>query len=102
MCAPTHARPFVLATTLGDGEREALALAVETPNSLLIMDDGRARRIGRLLGLTMTGTVGILARAKREGLIPQLAPMLEQLEHLGFRLSAEAKATALRLVGEGA
>jgi uncharacterized protein len=76
---PTHAQPFVLATALGDGEREALALAVETPNSLLIMDDGRARRIGRLLGLTMTGTVGVLARAKREGLIPQLAPMLAQL-----------------------
>jgi uncharacterized protein len=101
MRVPTHARPFVLATTLGDGEREALALAVETPNSLLIMDDGRARRIGRLLGLTITGTVGILARAKREGLIPQLAPMLAQLEVLGFRLSVEAKATALRLVGEG-
>jgi predicted nucleic acid-binding protein len=101
MCAPTQVQPFALATTLGDGEREALALAVETPDSLLIMDDGLARRVGRLLGLTMTGTVSILARAKREGLIPQLAPMLEQLEDLGFRLSVEAKATALRLVGEG-
>ena len=86
MCAATYARPFVLATTLGDGEREALALAVETPNSLLIMDDGRARRIGRLLGLTMTGTVGSLARAKREDLIPKLTKMLDQLEHLGFGL----------------
>ena len=101
MCAPTQARPFVLATTLGDGEREAMALAVETPDSLLIMDDGRARRVGRLLGLTMTGTVGILARTKCEGLISKLGPMLEQLEDLGFRLSVEAKATALRLVGEG-
>jgi predicted nucleic acid-binding protein len=35
---------------------------------LIIMDDGRARRICRLLGLTITGAVGILARAKREGL----------------------------------
>jgi predicted nucleic acid-binding protein len=102
MCAPTQARPFVLATALGNGEREALAFAAETPTSLPIMDDGRARRIGRLLGLTMTGTVGILARAKREGLILQLTPMLEQLEHLGFRLSMEAKTTALDLVGEGA
>jgi predicted nucleic acid-binding protein len=102
MCAPTQARPFVLATALGNGEREALAFAAETPTSLPIMDDGRARRIGRLLGLTMTGTVGILARAKREGLIPQLAPMLGQLEYLSFRLSGEAKTAALKLVGEGA
>lgn len=65
------------------------------------MDDGRAGRIGRLLGLTMTGTAGILVRAQRGGLILQLAPMLAQLEDVGFRLSVEAKATALRLVGEG-
>jgi hypothetical protein len=84
LCA--HPTWFDLAATLGNGEQEALALAVETPNSLLIMDDGRARRIGRLLGLTMTDTVGILARAKREGLIRQLAPMLEQLEGLGSGL----------------
>lgn len=97
---PAHTRPFLLATTLGVGEREALALALEVPNSLLIIDDGQARRIGRLLGLTMTGTVGVLARAKREGLIPHLAPLLNQLERLGFRLSTEARAAALELVGE--
>jgi uncharacterized protein len=68
---------------------------------LRIIDDGKARRIGRLHGLTMTGTVGVLARAKREGLIPQLAPVLNQLERLGFRLSTEARAAALELVGEG-
>jgi uncharacterized protein len=96
-----HTEPLTLATRLGGGEREAIALALEVPDSLLIIDDGQARRISRLLGLTITGTAGILARAKRDGLIPQLASMLAQLEDLGFRLSAEAKATALRLVGEG-
>jgi predicted nucleic acid-binding protein len=48
----------------------------------------------------MTGAVGIPARAKRKGLIPQLAPLLNQLERLGFRLSIEARAAALELVGE--
>ena len=90
-----------LATTLGRGEREVLALALEIPDALVLMDDGQARRMDRLLGPTMTGTVGILARATREGLLPQLAPMLDHLAALGFRLSAEARATALRLVGEG-
>jgi predicted nucleic acid-binding protein len=51
--------------------------------------------------LKMTGTVGILARGTREGLIPRLLPVLDRLESLGFRLSSEAKAAALRLVGEG-
>ena len=94
-------QPLPLATMLGIGERQVLALALEMANSLVILDDGRARRIGRLLGLKMTGTVGILARGMREGLIPQLLPMLERLESLGFRLSTEVKAVALRLVGEG-
>jgi hypothetical protein len=90
-----------LATTLGLGEWEVLALALEISDSLVIMDDGQGRRVGRLLGLIMTGTVGVLARATRQGLMPELAPMLDRLADLGFRLSAEAKATALRLVEEG-
>jgi predicted nucleic acid-binding protein len=43
----------------------------------------------------MTGTVGVLARARREGLVPRLAPLLDRLDTLGFRLSARARATAL-------
>jgi hypothetical protein len=96
----TQAQPLSLAATLGIGKRQVLALALEIADSLVIMDDGRGRRIGRLLGLKMTGTVGILARGVRDGRIPQLAPMLDRLQSLGFRLSAEVKATALRLVGE--
>src|SRR5262249_34626813 len=81
-------------------ETEHLALALETPTALLLLDDGHARRFGRLLGLRMTGTVGVLARATREGLVPHLAPLLDRLDRLGFRLSAQARAMALTLVGE--
>jgi predicted nucleic acid-binding protein len=96
-----QAQPLPLATTLGIGERQVLALAIGVANSLVILDDGRARRIGRLLGLKMTGTVGILARGTREGLNPRLLSMLDRLESLGFRLSTDVKAAALRRVGEG-
>ena len=85
-----------LATSLGAGEREVLSLALETTDALVLIDDGRARRIGQRLGIRMTGTVGILVRATRERLIPQLAPVLDQLAVLGFRLSEEARTAALR------
>jgi len=98
--APVAAQVWQVASTLGAGEREALALALATPNALLLLDDGRARRFGRLLALRMTGTVGVLARATREGLVPRLAPLLDRLDALGFRLSAQARAMALGLVGE--
>ena len=98
--APSATQVWRVASTLGAGEREALALALETPSALLLLDDGHARRFGRLLGLRMTGTVGVLARATREGLVPRLAPLLDRLDRLGFRLSAQARAMALTLVGE--
>ena len=53
--APSASQVWRVASTLGAGEREALALALETPNALLLLDDGHARRFGRLLGLRMTG-----------------------------------------------
>jgi predicted nucleic acid-binding protein len=98
--APVTASVWQVASTLGAGERAALALALETPNALLLLDDGNARRFGKLLGVRMTGTVGVLARATREGLVPRLAPLLDRLDRLGFRLSAPARAMALTLVGE--
>lgn len=98
--APSATQVWRVASTLGAGEREVLALALETPTALLLVDDGHARRFGRLLGLRMTGTVGVLARATREGLVPRLAPLLDRLDRLGFRLSAQARAMALTLVGE--
>ncbi len=88
-----------LATALGAGEREVLTLALETTDALVLLDDGRARRIGQRLGIRMTGTVGILVRATREGIIPLLEPVLDQLAALGFRLSDEARAVALSHVG---
>lgn len=55
-----------LVTDLGAGEREALALAIEINDSLLVLDDNLARRYARLLGLSFTGTLGVLLKAKQE------------------------------------
>jgi predicted nucleic acid-binding protein len=98
--APVAVQVWQVVSSLGAGEREALALALATPNARLLLDDGRARRFGQLLGVRLTGTVGVLARAKREGLVPRLAPLLDRLDALGFRLSAQARGMALTLVGE--
>src|SRR6266540_1881287 len=56
-----------LVPDLGPGEREAIALAIETKDSLLILDDALARKHAQLLGITMTGTLGVLLKAKQTG-----------------------------------
>lgn len=98
--APANDATLSLSNTLGAGEREVLTLALEMTDALVLMDDGRARRIGQRLGIHLTGTVGILARATHAGIIPQLTPVLDQLAVLGFRLSVAARMVALQHVGE--
>ncbi|MGE0103316.1 MAG: DUF3368 domain-containing protein [Blastocatellales bacterium] len=89
-----------LAPDLGQGEREAIALAAETENSLLILDDSLARRHARLLGLTFTGTLGILLKAKHTGHLIAIEPVLEQLQVSGFFLDAATRASVLKLARE--
>lgn len=51
------------------GEQEAIALAVELKSPLILMDDRDGRAAARNAGLEITGTVGVLEAAARNGLI---------------------------------
>lgn len=81
------------------GESEAIALAYER-RYRLIVDDRQARKLAQQMGIQMIGTVGILVKAKRQGLIPNLSLVLDDLEAQGFYLSQALKAEALKLVEE--
>lgn len=66
--ATTHAR-LAEAPSIDAGEREALALALDLRASLVLVDDRAARRTAEELGFTITGTLGLLERAARMGLV---------------------------------
>jgi len=89
-----------MVTDLGWGEREALALALERPGALLLLDDALARRYARLLGLTFTGTLGVILRAKQAGYVRNVQPILDRLDALHFRLDAATREAVLKLAGE--
>lgn len=82
-----------------DGEAEAIALAYEK-GGRIILDDRHARKIAARLGVAMIGTVGILVKSKRHGLIAAVKPLIEQLEKHNFYISEALKHEALRLAGE--
>jgi uncharacterized protein len=87
---------------LARGEAEAVALAVETPGALLILDERRGRLAALNLGLDIIGTLGVLLVAKRKGLLAVLAPELEKLQtQVGFRVRADLRAKVLQEAGEG-
>lgn len=85
---------------LGKGEAEALALALLENDHLLIIDDLLAREIAKLQMIKFTGTAGVLLKAKKQGLVPGVKPILNNLKDLGFFLSDSVFSNILKLSGE--
>lgn len=75
-------------------------LALESPGTVVILDDALARRFAESLRIPFTGTLGLLLDAKKLGLLQTLEPCLERLQALGFRLSAQTRSVVLDRAGE--
>ena len=69
------------------GEIEVLMLAQEYGADLLILDDNAAKKTAKYLGFTVTGTMGVLLKAKREGYIEKVKPLMENLIADGFYIN---------------
>lgn len=82
------------------GEVAALSIARATPNHLLVIDDLGGRTAAQRLGLRFIGTAGAIIRARKLGIIPAAAPILDALAARGFRLSTSVRQVLLRQVGE--
>jgi uncharacterized protein len=91
---------IALRTQMDEGEAEAISLALELENVLLILDDKKARRVAQQMSLKVIGTVGMLLRAKRQEVIAEVKPLLLKLTEVDFRISQGILQEALRLSGE--
>ncbi|MDA1190170.1 MAG: DUF3368 domain-containing protein [Candidatus Poribacteria bacterium] len=90
-----------LLVDLDPGEAEAIVLANEVKADALIIDERMGTSIARSEGIEVTGLIGILIRAKEEGLIPQVRPILDELiQDAGFWISDAVYAFALERAGE--
>jgi predicted nucleic acid-binding protein len=78
------------------GEASAMVLAMETPESMLILDDDKARKLARRLGITFTGTLGVITKAKQRGLVPAVKALLERMKQVGFYISDALEERILR------
>jgi predicted nucleic acid-binding protein len=73
---------------LGQGETEAISLAVERKISIVLMDERRGRSAAETRGLLAVGTLNILDLADERGLLDGVA-MLEALKQTTFRADSE-------------
>ncbi|MFH1907713.1 MAG: DUF3368 domain-containing protein [Chloroflexota bacterium] len=69
----------VLQQDLDRGEAEAIALAMQVKAERVLLDEREARRVAKSLGLKVTGVLGILLRARREGRLPSLQKAMDEL-----------------------
>jgi len=82
------------------GEATAIALAAEKDNPLLILDDLKARKLAKQLGMKITGTLGVINKAKELGIIEKVKPLVDQLKETDFRISENVIGNLLKRNGE--
>ena len=86
---------------MSDVDVLVVALAIEQYATLLT-DDNAVRMLAMAHRVPVIGSIGILIRARLDGVIPTLQPLLDQLIVAGFHLDPQSQVyrEALRRVGE--
>lgn len=82
------------------GEVEVMILAQEQKADLVIIDDNAAKKTAKYLGLTVTGTLGVLLKAKNKGIVQEVAPLLVEMKRNGFYIDSVIETFVLEQAGE--
>lgn len=95
-----NVKQLLLELQIDKGEASAIALALEKQNAILILDDRKARQVAEKLALEVTGTLGVIIKAKNENIIASIKPLLDKLSATNFRLSKTIEEESLRQANE--
>jgi predicted nucleic acid-binding protein len=90
----------LLLNSLDRGEAAVIQLALNKNIQTVCIDEAVGRRVARLSGLSLTGSIGILLRAKQEGYPINIRQAIERMLNRGIRLSASVINFALNQAGE--
>lgn len=96
----THVNSELLEWGLGPGETSVLASALERSPAVAVLDDAAARTCAKAVGVPTIGTLGIILRAKKRGVLPSAAQAMKALRRAGLYLDSEIIRRALLLVNE--
>lgn len=92
-------KPLIASWNLGDGESEAITFAMEN-SEYGILDDLQARKCATLLNWPLMGSLGIIVRAKKEGLLEVVKPTFEKLIASGLYVDRQLIEKVLTSIGE--
>lgn len=91
---------WLLETQVDAGEASAIALASEFDNVLLLLDDLKARKLATQLKFKITGTLGVIHKAKQMSVINKVKPMIDKIVLTDFRIADHIIQEILRLNDE--
>ena len=89
-----------LETQVDKGEASAIALATEYDDVLLLLDDLKARKLATRLKFKITGTLGVIHRAKQMSIIGKVKPLIDKLLLTDFRVADNVIDEILKLNNE--
>ena len=95
-----QAQFHLLENELDPGEASAIALSYEIQDAILILDDLAARKVATRLKISFTGTFGIIAKAKQQGIISSVKPILDKVKQTNFRFSEDIYLRTIKEAGE--
>lgn len=90
----------ILNNLIDPGESSTIALSLEVEDSLMILDDFKARKAAKNLNLKFTGLLGVILKAKQKGIITSTSNVLDKLKSAQFRISKKVEDEVLRLANE--
>ena len=89
-----------LETQVDYGEASAIALATEYDDVLLLLDDLKARKLATRLKFRVTGTLGVIYKAKQLSIINKVKPLIDKLLLTDFRVADNVIEEILKLSNE--
>lgn len=85
----------LLGNTLDRGEASVIQTALNEGIALVCIDETVGRRVARMSGLTLTGSIGVLIKAQRQGYAVSIPQVLDRMREHGIWLSEEVVRFAL-------
>ena len=90
----------ILEWGLGPGESAVLTVAKLRMPCTVVLDDAVARNCAKALGVPLIGTLGVVLRAKKRGMVDRAVDVLLALRRVGFHLDDVTIRLALGRIGE--
>jgi len=88
LAKPTAIAPY-LGNTLDRGEASVIQTALDLNIPLVCIDESVGRRVARLSGLTLTGSIGVLLKARQQGYRVSIPDAIGRMREHGIWLSDE-------------